>query len=72
MNMNYLLLYLVACVMELRIKREQFVNDGVLRSEGLEKCGKMINGVGNGCGELGWGEIGDGGEFEKWECDYKW
>jgi hypothetical protein len=43
-----------------------------LRSEGLEKCGKMINGVGNGCGELGWGEIGDGGEFEKWECDYKW
>jgi hypothetical protein len=39
--------------MELRRKREQFVNDGVLRSEGLEKCGKMINGVGNGCGKLG-------------------
>jgi hypothetical protein len=32
----------------------------------------MINGVGNRCGKLGWREIGDGGKFEKWECDYKW
>jgi len=33
----------------------------------VEKFRTIIDGVGNGCGELWRGEVGDGG-FEKGEC----
>lgn len=56
--------------MEFSVKREYFLYDGVLRSEGVQKFETVISSGGDGCVEFGWGnEVGDG-ESEKWEC--KW